>query len=529
MEYIVSAKEMKTADRNTSEIYGLSPEVLMERAALAVADFLSQEWKDKAAAAGRDTPCVLVFAGSGGNGGDGIAVARILHQRGARVLLVTVGEIGKYHEIAQKQLDTAMRYDVPMICLRQAKETEAVRMLTERRFDYLVDALFGIGLTRPLTGVHSAAVALINSLRETERDSLLVVSIDLPSGINTDTGEICGIAVQADVTITMNYKKRGMVLFPGAKAAGRIVTADVGITPESFQDEKPELVAFTEEPGKLLPPRPDASHKGSFGKLLIIAGNGSIGGAAILSARGALSAGVGMVRVFTEKKNRTALLQALPEALIDTWDEALPAERMDDTLDAAISWANACVIGPGIGTGESARRMLMRVLSENRLPLVIDADGCNLIAADPSVREAVKAYRPMEGWPVLTPHRGEFARLTGIRAAEGESVILSAPLKLARELSCTVLCKDARSVTARADCTQQVINLSGNNGMATAGSGDVLAGIVGALAAQGMNSMEAASVGSHLHGLAGDRAAARFGKAAMTAGDIVTGLKEIGI
>ncbi|MCR5675699.1 MAG: NAD(P)H-hydrate dehydratase [Lachnospiraceae bacterium] len=524
--YIVSAEEMKNADRNTSARFGISPDVLMERAALEVVRVIREDCARRKKE-GAETPRVLVFAGGGGNGGDGIAVSRILHEQGTAVLLVTVGEIAKFGDAAKHQLETAMRYGVPMIRLSEPEEAEAVRMVTERRFDYLVDALFGIGLSRPLTGVFSAAVALIRQLKETEGDALRICSIDMPSGIHTDTGEVCGIAVQADVTVTMNHRKRGLVLYPGTVYAGEIVVADAGITKESFADEAPALLSLTGSAAELLPGRDPSANKGGFGKLLIIAGCGQIGGAAILAARAAFAAGVGMVRVFTEKNNRTALLQTVPEALIDVWDEEAPVDRMEETLRNALSWANACVIGPGIGTGEAAAQMMRIVLRDNRLPLVIDADGCNLIAGNRAIRDAVGCYRPEEAWPVLTPHVGEFARLTGKDAAVVKQEFLTLPKTLADELACTVLCKDARSIAAGADCAQQILNLAGNCGMATAGSGDVLAGIVGALAAQGLPPMEAAARGSRLHGLAGDAAAAGCGQASMTAGDIIHFLTEI--
>ncbi len=527
MEYIVSTEEMRLADRNTSAIFGLSEMVLMERAALACVSVLTDRFM-----AGRDMSVsplgVLIFAGSGGNGGDGIAVARLLHQRGCQVLLVTVGEIDRFSEIATKQLEIAMKYEVPMIRMREASEAEAVRIIAERRFDVIVDAIFGIGVSRPLSGVHAAAVAMIQHLRSIEVGRPAVVSIDMPSGIHTDTGEVCGIAVQADLTVTMNHKKLGLVLYPGAVHAGEIVVADVGITAESFADQAPAVRAYCENPSDLLPARNPAGNKGTFGKLLIVAGNTSIGGAPILAARAAFAAGAGMVRVFTAAANRIPLLNACPEALIDTWEETDEPAEVAAALQRALAWSNACVIGPGIGTGETAACMLKTVLENGSLPLIIDADGCNLIAEDPWVREALKSYsQDGDIWPVLTPHPGEFAGLAGLENAQVRKNLLTAPKELADELNCTVLCKDARSITAQAGEDAQILNLSGNCGMATAGSGDVLSGIAGALACAGMGAMETASVAAYLHGLAGDRAAKNLGTRSMTAMDEVSGLREL--
>ena len=524
MEYIVSAEEMKRADRTTSEVFGLSPEVLMERAALAVSDEIGRIFTEHSMAG---SPRVLIFAGNGGNGGDGIAIARILHQRGVEVLLIAVGEIDRYRDITRNQLETAMRYGVPLIRLSDAGDTEAVRMITQRRFDVIVDALFGIGVTRPLAGVWSAAVALIREFKAAEGDRVRIVSVDLPSGIHTDTGEVCGIAVRADLTLTMNHKKLGLVLYPGAAYAGEVRILDVGITEESFGDDLPCIAALDEDPRVCVPERVPSANKGGFGKVLIVAGNGTIGGAAILAAKAAFATGAGMVRVLTEEKNRTALLSACPEALSEVWEEALPFNRMQETLETALSWATACVIGPGIGTDERAAELLKGVLLNDRLPLIIDADGCNLIARHEELRAEVTSYRRAAKWPILTPHVGEFARLSDRDPQTVKKEFLTAPQRLAEELSCTVLCKDARSITAQAGRRTAIINLSGNSGMATAGSGDVLAGIIGALAAQGMQPFDAAATGAYLHGLAGDAAAADCGEAAVTASGIVAHLGEI--
>ncbi len=524
MEYIVSKKEMQQADRSTQEVYGIGWEVLMERAALCVTETLKNEY---AAAGGKGLPRVLVFAGGGGNGGDGIAAARILHTMGAAVLLVTVGDVSSYGEKAVKQLDIAMKYDVPFIRMQEPADAEAVRMVTGARFDYIVDALFGVGLSRPLSGVYSAAVALMMQLRENGAHAPRILSIDLPSGLDTDTGEILGMAVRADLTLTMGFRKRGITLYPGASCAGEIRVADVGITEESFLGELPVLAAFDEDPRQLLPARDPAGHKGSFGKLLIAAGNGHTGGAAILCARAAFAAGAGMVRVFTEKKNRTAILSAVPEAIVDCWDEEMPEDRIGELLREGLKWATACVAGPGLGTDRHAVRILTEILSDGRLPLVLDADACNMIALDPQLKELAVGYRGEACWPVLTPHIAEFARLAGIGASEAARHTEEKTQDLAQELFCTVLCKGARSYTAQAGMRTVILNLTGNAGMGTAGSGDVLAGIIGAFAAAGMEAMDAAAAGSYIHGLAGDGVAAKKGQYAMTASDLIDGLGEI--
>ncbi len=545
MEYIVSAEEMRRADRSTVDHFCLPAAVLMERAALGVADVLMEQWRGggapdamraKASHTHRPVrdpraikavfPRILVFAGGGGNGGDGAVVARLLQQRGAEVLLVAVGATDRTGELTLAQLHTAEQYGVEILRVTEAEELAELKQRAAGYYDFVVDALFGIGVTRPLAGVYAAAVEVMEKLREAADGRLTVLSIDMPSGIHTDTGEVCGVAVHADLTVTVNFRKRGLVLYPGALYAGRVIIIDAGITEKSFLKETPEVISLNGSAGAVLPARDPSADKGGFGKLLIVAGSGSIGGAPILAARAALSSGIGMVRVFTEAANRTALLASCPEALVDVWDKDMPADQLEIPLQKALAWADACLIGPGIGTEEHGSRMLRTVLEDDRLPLVIDADGCNLIARDESLREAVKKYR-MHAWPVLTPHMKEFSRLTGCEIDVAKQSLLTAPRALADELGCTVLCKDARSVTVRAGQWEQALNLSGNCGMATAGSGDVLAGIVGALAAQGEDSFSAASKGSYLHGLAGDAAAARYGQAGMTAGDIVTGLRRL--
>ncbi len=524
MEYIVNTEEMRLADGNTSAVFGLSGAVLMERAALEVVDAVVRDYAEKG---GTGAPRVLIFAGTGGNGGDGIAAARILHQRGSQTLLVLVGEIADLSPAARDQLDTAMKYCVPLICLKHPDEAEAVRMVTEWRFDHVIDAIFGIGVSRPLTGIQAVAVSLINRLTGKENGGLTCVSIDMPSGIDTDTGEVQGIAVKADITVTMDHKKRGLVLYPGASYAGRIVKASAGITAESFLDRLPLVSAYDEAPGELLPVRNGAFNKGDYGKLLIIAGNGDIGGAPVLCARGAMAAGAAMIRVFTEKKNRTPLLQTVPEALVDVWDEEEPVDRTRERLENVLPWAGACVIGPGIGTDARAKAMLTMLLFVAEIPLVIDADACNLIAGDEGLKELLKKYEGKGILPILTPHVGEFSRLSGRDISDVKKNIIDAAYETAQELRCTVLLKDARSVTAHAGRRERMINLSGNSGMATAGSGDVLAGIIGALSLRGTGAGDPASVGAYIHGLAGDAAAASVGEAAMTAGDIAQAVREV--
>ncbi len=539
-KYIVSAAEMKRCDECTINHFKVPQNVLMERAALSLCALLLEK-------AGKNAR-VTVFAGSGNNGGDGIAAARLLHQEGCEVLLVLVNhQTGKLTDACKLQLEIAENYGVEIISFDQMKDSRRVK-----NSDFIIDAMLGIGCSRELSGEYRKATEFINESSSADRDRRpIVIAADIPTGVNADTGEICGSAVRADYTVTFGFMKLGHKLFPGSEYAGEIILKPVGITKDGFLDDYPEIryidtldekAISKDSAGKgrtsgkikaLLPKRNPSGNKGSFGKVFIVAGSRKVSGAMLMAAETALRSGAGMVKIFTDKENLHSVQTLLPEAMIDVYDsDKLEgsskksenyAIEVTDMLKKSIDWCDAIVCGPGIGTEGTGALLVKTVLEHADKKLVLDADALNIIAANDELREAFIKY---SGDKVITPHLAEFSRLAGKPVAECKKNILTLPVVLAKEFHASIICKDARSIIT--DGKSVYINMSGNDGMATAGSGDVLSGLLGALVCLPYGSIyEAAVVSCYLHGTAGDIAADKLGKSVMTARDISEALKSI--
>jgi len=516
MKCAVTSDEMRRYDRNTSERFGVKPEILMERASICVAD----EVEKYIASRGKDRKyTALVFAGVGNNGGDGVCVARLLKQRGIRVKLVVVGDIVKCSNLCLQQLKIAENYGINTDTFSNIRDNK-----NPAEWDIIIDAIFGIGISRNITGICGEAVEYINYCKKVRKDDLFVVAIDIPSGISADDGRICSLCVKADETVTFNYVKLGHILYPGCECVGKLVVRDAGITTESFCGNAPEYFYYDERPSALLPERKKYSNKGTNGKILIIAGSKDISGACALSAAACLKMGAGMVKVFTAYENAEVMKTVLPEALIETYEEYDPVA---EKLEEAMKWSTAAVIGPGIGMKGKGAELIKIVLSRYDKNLVIDADGLNLISDDEKLRYLAGNYGKNGRKLILTPHLAEFARLVGKDIKDCKRNILTYPKELAKELHCTVVCKDARTVVSDSNEKKIYINMSGNDGMATAGSGDVLSGIFGALMGTELSSFECACIGTYLHGAAGDKAAERHGKLSMVASDIIEGLEDV--
>ncbi len=529
-KYVVSAAEMKRCDASTISDFGVPQDVLMERAALSICKYVKKALPE----GGR----VLILAGSGNNGGDGIAAARLLHQDKINVTLVLVN-----HSLSDKasttkrsvgcstQLKIAISYGIDIIDFDASKLSSEIK-----KSDVIVDAMLGIGCTRDLTGDYMSAVWEINYSRE-DYDGKFphVIAADIPTGINTDTGQVHGNAIRADETVTFGFLKMGLIFYPGAAHAGEIHIVNVGITEDGFLNDFPrfkyvDIPEKKEITKKLLPPRNPAGNKGSFGKVLIVAGSRKISGACIMAAESCIRSGAGMVRIFTEEANLSAIQTLLPEAMTDIYreDGLDPGNESDfkknkETLLKAIDWADAIVCGPGLGTGNSGKQIMQMILLNSKLPLVLDADALNIISEDQKIRGLTRDY---QGDIIMTPHLAEFARLLGKDIHECRALIMDETIRLAKEFHASIICKDARSVIS--DGKRNFINISGNDGMATAGSGDVLAGLLGALVVSGYSDViEAAVIGAYLHGTAGDMAAIKNGRQGMTARDISGSLRDI--
>ncbi len=490
MKYLISGKEMKNWEKKAMEKYKIPSLLLMERAAQAVVqELLSGSY---------DLKKILIACGTGNNGGDGLAVARLMQLKGYEAEVCIVGALDKLSAEAKHQLE-----------MYQAISGNFVTAPAYDEYTVIVDAIFGIGCNREITGLAAEVIEAMNLV------NAKIVAVDVPSGISADTGRVCGVAVKADATVTFFTEKLGMLLYPGRDFCGKILVADLGI---AFEDcEECRSITYTEEDLKKLPERKGNSHKGTYGKVLVIAGSPKISGAAYFAAAGAYRIGSGLVKIYTPKENQLAMQVLLPEALLEVYDYSRPPVKQ---LRECMNWADVIVIGPGFGTERVAEKILKYVISKSTVPVVIDADGINLLAKSKSC--LLDKHAPI----VLTPHIQEMARLTG----KTRDIILRNPMGEAKSFTedydVTLVLKDARTIVAK-DKELVYINTSGNSGMATGGSGDVLAGMIGGLIAQGMEAHEAAKLGVYLHGKAGDAAAAAKSAYSMTAGDILDGIAEV--
>ena len=464
MEHVVTASQMKACDSYTINEIGVPSCVLMERAALACALEVIKE-ADRTVGAKR----ILCVVGSGNNGGDGAACARILFMRGYSADVCVVGSEDHFTADMREQM---------RIC-----RNLGIREITPddiSGYDIYVDCIFGIGLSRNVQGRYADVIAAIN------RERAYVVSADIPSGIHADTGAVMGCAVQADVTVTMQMKKAGLLLNPGAKYAGIVKVAEIGICDRYGLGDGPEIY----DAEVLLPERDSDGNKGSFGKVLIIAGSTGMCGASYLSGLAALRAGAGMVKIIAPEENREILQTLLPEAILGLYRDP---ESAVSAVDEGLSWADAVCVGPGLGISDLSKSIVLHVLASCRLPLVIDADGLNIIAGMNLFPDILskRVY--------LTPHLGEMSRLTGlpVRSLKEDPVLYA--LQFAGETGAVVLMKDARTVIACPD-GRAFINCSGNSGMATAGSGDVLSGILTALIGRGCDPDTVGALAAYLHG-----------------------------
>ncbi|WP_051204582.1 bifunctional ADP-dependent NAD(P)H-hydrate dehydratase/NAD(P)H-hydrate epimerase [Butyrivibrio sp. VCD2006] len=529
-KYVVSAAEMKRCDEATISEFGVPQDVLMERAALSICKYVKKALPE----GGK----VLILAGSGNNGGDGIAAARLLYQDKIDVTLVLVNHSisdkassTKRSKACSNQLKIALSYGIDVVDFDSATLSTQIK-----KSDVIVDAMLGIGCTRDLSGDYMSAVWEINYSRE-DYDGKFphVIAADIPTGINTDTGQVHGNAIRADETVTFGFLKMGLVFYPGAAHAGEIHIVNVGITEDGFLGDFPkfkyvDIPEKNEIPRKLLPPRNPAGNKGSFGKVLIAAGSRKISGACIMASESCIRSGAGMVKVFTEEANLSAIQTLLPEAMTEVYrEDGMEPRNSEDfkknteNLLKSIEWADAIVCGPGLGKGNSGIQIMRIILKNAKIPLILDADALNIISENKEIRELVVEY---EADIIMTPHLAEFSRLAGRDIHDCRACIMDETARLAKEFHASIICKDARSVIS--DGTGNYINISGNDGMATAGSGDVLAGLLGALVLSGYsNVLEAAVVGAYLHGVAGDMAAVKNGRQGMTARDISGSLREI--
>jgi len=492
---LVGAEAMRGLDRHTIETLGVPGEVLMENAGRAATELVLEELP-----AGGE---VLVVCGAGNNGGDGFVVARQLALLGVPVRTALLGEASALRGDAAANHRRAVAVGVAV---------EGPRWRAPRR-GVIVDAIFGTGLCREVAKAPAASVRRINASRG---EAVRVVAVDLPSGLCADTGQVLGVAVRADATVTFELPKLGLALEPGRSQAGRIVVARVGIA-EQAPGVGHEAELWTRAgAGARLPARPPAGHKGSFGHALVVAGSEGKTGAAALAASGAGRVGAGLVTIacpaglndILEVKCTEAMTVALP----DTAERAFAASAEDALVELAAE-RDAVGLGPGVGRDDETLKLMRALAARIEQPMAIDADALRAFGEEPALLRS----RPAP--TVLTPHPGEAAALLGGRPAELNRDRPGAARRLAEATGCTVVLKGAATVVATPE-GRIFVNPTGGPALASGGTGDVLLGMLAGLLAQGQQADEAAVLAVFLHGFAADRIAESNGPAGLLAEDL---------
>jgi hydroxyethylthiazole kinase-like uncharacterized protein yjeF len=504
---VVSPEQMREIDRRAIEDLGISGALLMERAGEAVA---------RAVLSLPESLPVHCFCGSGNNGGDGFVAARYLHQWGRDVTVWLLARASSLAGDARASYDKAKGAAVPIHELPDADPLE--RHLGGARGGFIaIDALLGTGARGNPRGRYAEAVKVMNSAASN------TVAVDCPTGLDAETGSVGDPCVMATITVTMGLPKTGLVLWPGLARVGELVVADIGFPKELLEDPEYRLNALSQEDAsRALPDRPRDAHKGTCGKLLVIAGSQGYTGAAALTAMAALRAGTGLVYVGVPKGLNDILEVKLTEAITVPLPETDERTLSFDALAPILEWmgrVDALALGPGLSQHPDTVRLVRTLVPRVALPCVLDADGLNALAPVGDDFTVGTHF-------VLTPHPGEMARLTDGTVPAIQSDRVTSCRQLAARLGCTVLLKGVPTVVG-GPLGDVFINRTGNPGMATGGTGDVLTGLIGALLAQGLPPLKAGALGAYLHGQAGDRAAVRLGQAGMIAGDLLDDLPAV--
>lgn len=519
--YIVNTSQMQAAEKS-ADAGGLSYAQMMENAGQAIALAIEEQF------AVVDEP-ILILIGPGNNGGDGLVVARHLSQAGADVAVY----VWKRSNLADDP-NWALLDDTDVIRILshdEDSETQLRQWLEEATI--IVDALLGTGVSRPIEGeladlldqakatIAARFIPFESQLVEPNHPSFMaiddpiVVAVDVPSGLNSDTGEVDPYTLSADLTVTLAAVKQGHILGEGVEVTGRLIIGDIGITPENYPPEVTMEMATTAKVVQLLPPRPNTAHKSTFGRALVVAGSRNYTGAAILAAQAAAHSGVGWVMLACPETIYPIVASRLPEVTyLPLADEA---DQAATTLQENFDLATAMLIGPGIGQSEKTIQLMQTILAAKRstLPaLVIDADGLNIIAQQSAW------WKQLPSESILTPHPGEMARLMDCSVSEVLQNRLTVAPDMAAKWGQVVVLKGAYTIVAAPDGRMMVLPFA-NPALAKAGSGDVLAGITVSLRAQGMAPFDAAVTGAYLHGLTGQIAAENLSVMPVTALDLV--------
>ena len=494
---ISTVSEMRDLDQTAIRVFGIKDELLMENAGGAVYSVIATE----VAVNGKT---FIVCCGIGNNGGDGLVIARKIYSNGGNVKVFVLGDRAKYKGAARLNLEIVSKLG---ILIREVTSVDAIRTDIAHA-DAIVDAIFGTGLMREVRGIYRDVIELINASGKT------VFSADIPSGVSGDSGEVMGIAVRADYTVTFGLPKLGNILFPGNEFCGRLYVTHISFPPSIYDSNALKIEVNLP---KMLPARDRNAHKGSVGQVLFIAGASGYFGAPYFSALSFLKAGGGYSRLaspasvipFIAAKGSEIVF--LPQKETDMGTISL--ENKDSLVDLAMKM-DMVVLGPGLSLNEETQRLVRALVKEIHRPILIDGDGITAVSGD------LKLLKKRKAETVLTPHSGEMSRLTGLSIQEVNADKIGILKQTSKDLNAMVVLKGGRSLIGFPD-GEVFVNMSGNPGMASAGSGDVLTGTVAAMFGLGLSLRDAVLKGVFIHGFAGDLAAEEKGEDGMTAQDIL--------
>lgn len=494
---VSTVAQMTDLDKAATEQFGISADLLMENAGQAVYSVILKEL-------GITNKRFVVFCGAGNNGGDGLVIARKIHSSGGEVTVFLLGDEAKFTGAAERNFEIVSKLPIE---IWKVDSIESIKPAVLHS-DSIIDAIFGTGLARDVDGIHKDAIKLINEGKKT------VFSVDIPSGIDGDTGEVMGTAVEADYTITFGLPKIGNMLYPGYEHCGKSYVSHISFPPSLYDTES--IKVATNNPIEL-PRRAKDAHKGDFGEVLFIAGASSYLGAPYFSALSFLKAGGGYSRLAAPLSISSFLANKGSEIVFapqkETSSGSVALENKDRLLELS-QGVDMVVIGPGLSLNEETQELVRELALEIEKPLLIDGDGITAISKDIGIVKTRKSEL------VLTPHLGEMSRITKVEISELNKKKIEVLQHTARELDATIVLKGAHSLIGYPD-EAVFINLSGNPGMATAGSGDVLTGAIAAMFGLGLTLKDAVRMGVFIHGFAGDLAAADKGEDGTTAQDIL--------
>ncbi|MDD8017924.1 MAG: NAD(P)H-hydrate dehydratase [Bacteroidota bacterium] len=502
---IFSPQQMKKTDEFAINKLGVPSLTLMENSGCCVADEIQRQLTVK-------NKNVVVFCGIGNNGGDGFVVARILQERDAIVTVVMMGKPSAMSEDAKHTFGRLSKQIRVVQCDDFFKETKI--------YHVIVDAMFGTSFHGALNGTYFQAAQWINVQKKAT-----VVAVDIPSGLNGESGEVEAEAVKAHFTVTLSHPKLGFYQRRAKEYTGNIIVTDIGIPAKASNRVSSNIFLVEESDVKeIIPTRHSNSHKHSVGKIFILAGSKGMTGAALLSSQSAMRSGAGQVILGIPESEYPIVakrtLEVMPLGLPST-DEGTLALGAKKEIEKRIQWADVVLLGCGVSQNKETQQLVRDVLTTCSKPIVIDADGLNAIANDNRILKRWKSKQI-----VLTPHVGEFSRLSGISSSEIEKNKFSLAGQFAEQYNVTLVLKGAPTIIATSS-RDIFVNPTGNPGMSTAGTGDVLAGIIASMMGQQLSGMAAAVCGVYLHGKAGDVAAKKIGMHGIIAGDLIKFLPTI--